>query len=60
MDFLGTTTPADLVASVTSGVQSTGGNIWPLVAFVGIPLAFAIAGYVISLIRHASGSKKRA
>jgi hypothetical protein len=58
MDFLGTTTPADLVASVTTGVQDTGASLWPLFAFVGISLAFTIGGYVISFIRKSVGTRR--
>lgn len=58
MDFLGSTTPQDLLASVTTGVQDTGTSLWPLLVFVGIGLAFTIAGYVISLIRKSVGGKK--
>lgn len=58
MDFLGTTTPADLLASVTSGVQDTGTALWPLFSFVGIGLAFVIAGYVVSFIRKSVGNRK--
>ena len=57
MDFLGTTTSGDLLASVTTGVQDTGAQIWPLFAFVGISLAFVIAGFVISLIRKSVGGR---
>lgn len=58
MDFLGTTTPADLLASVTSGVQDTGTSLWPLFTFVGIGVAFVIAGYVVSFIRKSIGGRK--
>jgi hypothetical protein len=58
MDFLGSTTPTDLVASVTSGVQDTGVALWPLFSFVGIGLAFVIAGYVVSFIRKSIGGRK--
>lgn len=58
MDFLGSTTPGDLLASVTTGVQDTGASLWPLFSFVGIGLAFVIAGYVISFIRKSIGGKK--
>jgi len=58
MDFLGSTTPADLVASVATSVQTTGADIWPLLAFVGIPLAFVIGGFVVSLIRHSVGKRR--
>jgi len=60
MDFLGSTTPADLLASVTTGVQTTGTSLWPLFTFVGIGLAFVIAGFVVSFIRHSVGKKKGA
>lgn len=55
MNFLGTTTSADLLGSVTNGVQETGTAIWPLFTFVGISLAFVIAGYVVSFIRKSVG-----
>jgi len=58
MDFLGSTTPADLLASITGGVQDTGASLWPLFSFVGIGLAFVIAGYVVSFIRKSIGGKK--
>lgn len=59
MDFLGSTTPADLVASVTQGVQDTGTSLWPLFGFVGISLAFSIAALVVSFIRHSVGRSRR-
>jgi|AntRauTorckE6833_2_1112554.scaffolds.fasta_scaffold97482_2 hypothetical protein len=57
MNFLGTTSPSDLLASVTQGVQDTGTSLWPLFSFVGISLAFVIAGYVISFIRKSIGGR---
>lgn len=57
MDFLGTTTPADLLASVTQGVQDTGTALWPLFSFVGIGVAFVIAGFVVSFIRKSIGGR---
>lgn len=57
MNFLGTTTTGDLVASVTQGVQDTGAVLWPLLSFVGISLAFVIGKYIISFIRHSVGGK---
>lgn len=57
MDFLGTTTPADLIASVTTGVQTTGTALWPLFGFVGISLAFVIGGMVISFIKRSVGGR---
>jgi len=59
MDFLGSTTPAALLASVTGGVQTTGESLWPLFVFVGIGLAFSIAGFVISFIRQSVGGRSR-
>jgi len=59
MDFLGSTTPADLLASVTQGVQTTGTSLWPLFTFVGIGVAFVIASYVVAFIRHSIGGKKK-
>lgn len=58
MDFLGSTTPEDLLASVTTGVQGTGESLWPLFVFVGIPLAFTIAGLVVAFIRGSFGRRK--
>lgn len=58
MDFLGSTTPAQLLASVTSGVQTTGQALWPLFGFVGISLAFVIGGYVVSFIKKSVGTKR--
>jgi len=58
MDFLGSTTPAELLASVTTGVQTTGASLWPLFTFVGISVAFVIAGFVVSFIRHSIGKRK--
>jgi hypothetical protein len=57
MDFLGTTTPTDLLASVTSGVQDTGTALWPLFVFLGVPLAFVIGRYVVSLIKGMFGNR---
>lgn len=59
MDFLGTTTPADVLASVTNGVQTTGANLWPLLVFVGIPLAFTIGGLVVAFIKSTTGRARR-
>lgn len=53
MNFLGTTTPSTLLASLTSGVQSTGADFWPLAALIGVPLAFIVGGMVIDFIRGA-------
>jgi hypothetical protein len=58
MDFLGSTTPADLLGSVTQGVQTTGESLWPLFVFVGIGVAFVIGGYVVSFIRKSVGTRR--
>jgi hypothetical protein len=59
MDFLGTTTPADVLASVTTGVQTTGLALWGFLVFIGIGLAFIIGGYLISFIRASVGRRKK-
>ena len=46
-----------LMASVTSGVQSTGTSLWPLLVFLGIGIAFVIAVFVVNFIRHALASR---
>lgn len=58
MNFLGTTTTGDLVASVAQGVQDTGASLWPLLIFVGVGVAFTIFGYVVSIIRKSIGGRK--
>lgn len=58
MEFLGTTTPADLLASVTTGVQTTGADIWPLIVLAGIPIAFVVGGFIVSFVRRAIGGRK--
>jgi hypothetical protein len=50
-NFLGSTTPVQLMATVIDGVQTTGGTaVWPLMGVVGLPIAFVIAGYLVWLI----------
>ena len=51
MNFLGSTTPFALIGDVSSGVQQTGSGLYPLFLFLGIALAFAVALYVIELIK---------
>jgi hypothetical protein len=58
MDFMGTYTTADLLASVTSGVQDTTAVLLPMLVFVGIPVAFVIVRYIISLIKSTVGKAK--
>lgn len=48
--FWGDTTPTQIVGDMEASVQATGVNIWPLMTFVGIPIAFLIAIYLIWLI----------
>ena len=55
MDFMGTYTTADLMASVTTGVQDTTAVLLPLLVFVGIPVAFVIVRYIIGLIKSTVG-----
>lgn len=57
MDFLGSTTPNDILASVTQGVQTTGEALWPLLVFAGVGVAFVIGGYVVSFIRKSIGGR---
>jgi hypothetical protein len=55
---MGTYTTGDLLASVTSGVQDTTAVLLPLLVFVGIPVAFVIVRYIISLIKSTVGRAK--
>lgn len=48
--FWGSTTAGDVAGSLTASVQNTGVNIYALISFVGIPLAFLLALWLISLI----------
>jgi len=56
MDILGSTTPSSLVASVASGVQITGADIWPILAIVGVPIAFVIYRYVVGATKESVGA----
>jgi hypothetical protein len=58
MDFLGSTTPASVISSVTEGVQTTGEALWPFLIFVGVGLAFVVGGYLVSFIRKSVGGRK--
>lgn len=58
MDFLGSTTPADNIATVVGGVQESGAQIWPLLVFVGVPLAFVIYRMIAGAIKTSVGTKK--
>jgi len=59
MDILGSTTPSSILASVASGVGSTGNDIWPLLILAGVPLAFVIYRYVVGAVKHTMGSDTR-
>lgn len=59
MDFMGTVTTADVMASVTTGVQDTTVALLPFLVFVGIPLAFVIVRMVIALIKSTVGHAKK-
>jgi hypothetical protein len=59
MNFFGSFTPGQLLASVTSGVQQTGNLIWPLFVFVGLLVAFYIAERVGDFIRNSVGGTKK-
>lgn len=60
--FWGDVTTSDIKDSLQASVQATGFNIWPLFAFVGVALAFGIAGLVVYQIRQSvavnTGNKK--
>jgi len=48
--FWGDVTATDIKETMQASVQATGVNIWPLFTFVGIPVAFLIALYLVWLI----------
>lgn len=53
-DILGSSTsPSQLMAYVTGGVQDTGSQNWPLLAFLGVPTSFIIGRWVVGFIRAA-------
>lgn len=55
MNFLGSFTPMQLMASIVSGVQQSGNAIWPLFVFVGILITFYIAERVGDFVRNSVG-----
>jgi len=57
MDFMGTYTTADMLASVTTGVQDTTAVLLPVLVFVGIPVGFVIVRKIISLIKGTVGGR---
>ena len=50
--LLGSTSPSELILSVTRGVQDTSAAIWPMVGLAGTPIAFTIAIYAVRFIRR--------
>lgn len=48
--FWGDTSIGDVTTAMEASVQATGANVWQLLTFVGIPLAFLLAGFLIYLI----------
>jgi len=60
MDFLGSTTPANLFDWVSAGTIATAYVLWGLFALVGVGIAFVIAGWVVDFIRHAIAARSRA
>jgi len=48
--FWGSTTPMMIIDDMTASVQDTGANVWPLLTFVGIPVGFMIALYLVYMI----------
>lgn len=43
--------PTALLAAVTTSVQLTGSTFWSMLSYLGIPIAFVIAFWVIELLR---------
>ncbi len=57
MELISSSTVTDLIANVSSGVTTTGANLWVIVALaVSIPLTFYVIGKVIGLF---PGTSKR-
>jgi hypothetical protein len=55
--LLGTST--NLLASVAVGVTDTGASIWPLFVFLGVALAFVIAGKVRDFIMEMGAAQRK-
>lgn len=51
IDILGSTSPSDIINSVTTGVTTTGQSSWPLLSLLGVPTSFIIGRYVVGFIR---------
>jgi len=48
--FWGSTTVGEVTVAMTASVQETGTNIWPMLKYMGIAMAFLFAYYLIYLI----------
>jgi hypothetical protein len=57
--FWGSTTPLEISETLQASVQATGVDIYPLLKFVGIPMAFLIALYLIWLINKTLTPEKK-
>lgn len=53
--FWGETTPLQIIGGMEASVQETGMNLWPLLVFVGIGLAFSIGGMLVINIKQNAG-----
>lgn len=51
--------PTALLAAVTSSVQQTASSIWGMLPFLGVPIAFVIAIWVIEFIRHSTKKQRK-
>jgi hypothetical protein len=56
--FWGSTTPSSILTTMSASVSETGGSIYPLIALVGIPIAFLLALALVSFIYQESQTKE--
>jgi hypothetical protein len=49
--FWGNTTVGDVTTAMEASVQATGANVWGLLTFVGLPIAFLLAGLLLYMIK---------
>lgn len=54
--FDASTSPSDLIATVGGGVRDTGNDLWPLLAFLGVSLAFIIGLQLVVFSKRAVGT----
>ena len=59
LTFGATTSSSSLLAAVSQSTQTTGGDMWPLIALAGIPITFAIGAMVVNFIRTSVKNSKR-